>query len=325
MSSFETALRVNSKSHLHSLTKGHREPSRSDRAASRACREHTLRERTTVAALSVLLAGIGACSAPDASSSIVAEDESPQTSVGETAAARVKDDPSPEPDTTAATGTSTDPLPVDASSPTVDAAAPDAGSAATAVTADAILAKLATCTNKLSSAPYAKDVGGTSNIDVCGLTNAVFFKADMDIDCDGKSSAVCNSSTDSSYQNQTAATDSKGGALDAAVLPFIVVPGVSSRWSYKTSGIAMGTVGAVIYNGKIEYGIVGDVGPTSILGEASYAMAKSLGINPNPSTGGVSTGVTYVIFPNSSVSKKEDHALAVAVGKQRAAQLLAEN
>lgn len=196
----------------------------------------------------------------------------------------------------------------------------------TAVTAATLLAKLGTC-KKVSSAPYAKDSGGTSNIDVCGLKNAVWWQGDMDIDCDGKSSTVCNKSTDAAYQSQTAATDSKGAYLDAAALPYVVVPGVSTRWSYKTAGIAMGTVVAVIYGGKVEYGIVGDIGPTSIIGEASYAMAKSLGINPNPSTGGVSSGVTYIFFtgPSGEVTKNEDHAEAVSVGQKRAAQFLTEN
>jgi hypothetical protein len=194
------------------------------------------------------------------------------------------------------------------------------------VTPEAILAKLATC-KKASRAPYAKDQGGAANIHVCALENAVFFQADMDIDCDGKRSDVCNSSTDPSYQSETATTDSKGQPLDAGKLPFIVVPMVSSRWSYKASGVSMGTVGAVIYNGKIEFGVVGDVGPASIIGEASYAMAKQLGINPNPATGGVSSGVTYVLFTGASgvVRKKEDHDEAVTVGTQRAAQFLSEN
>jgi hypothetical protein len=194
------------------------------------------------------------------------------------------------------------------------------------VTPQAILAKLQTCT-KASRTPYAKDAGGAANINVCQLKNAVFFKADLDIDCDGKESSLCNSSVDPSYQSGTAASDSAGRPLDAAKLPFIVVPGVSSRWSYRSAGIAMGTVGAVIYDGKIEYGIVGDVGPQAIIGEASYAMAKRLGINPHPSTGGTDSGVSYVIFTGASakVSKNEDHAEAVQVGKRRAEQLLSEN
>lgn len=193
-----------------------------------------------------------------------------------------------------------------------------------APTADDVMAKLATC-HKINHGAYAKDQGGTSNIDICDLSNAVFFKADMDIDCDGKQTAVCNKHADASYQSSTAAVDSHGKALDASVLPYIVVPGASSRWSYKNSGIKMGSVAAVIYNGKIEYGVVGDVGPQAIVGEASYAMAKRLGINPNPSSGGVASGVTYVIFKGAGPSKLEDHAAAAKLGAERAKTLIANN
>ncbi len=230
-------------------------------------------------------------------------------------------------ETTGATIGDPAPAPTAPAEPTQPTQPPTTPAPPAPVTADALLAKLASCTTKASTAPYAKDSGGSSTIDICKLTGAVFFKADMDIDCDGKSSAVCNKTADAAYQSQTAAVDSKGNALDAATLPYIVVPGVSSRWSYKNAGITMGTVGAVIYNGKIEYGIIGDIGPTSIVGEASYAMAKSLGINANPSIGGVDSGVTYVIFTGagSKVSKNEDHAEAAAIGAARAQQLLDEN
>jgi hypothetical protein len=159
------------------------------------------------------------------------------------------------------------------------------------------------------------------------LKNAVYFKADMDIDCDGQRSDVCNSHTDGAYQSQTAATDSGGDPLDAASLPYLVLPGASSRWSFSASDIKLGSVAAVIYNGKMEFGIVGDIGPKAIIGEASYAMAKSLGIDPNPSTGGVDSGVTYVVFTGSSgvVGTNEDHEEAFLIGRLRAAQLLREN
>ncbi|MBS2014973.1 MAG: glycoside hydrolase family 75 protein [Deltaproteobacteria bacterium] len=241
---------------------------------------------------------------------------------GQSEADQTSTQPTADPQAPPATQSTPLPSPTGSAPPATDPPAPPP----TPVTAATLMAKLGAC-QKVSSAPYAKDAGGAATIDVCGLKNAVWFTADMDIDCDGKQSAVCNKSTDASYQSQTATTDSKGAYLDAATLPFVVVPGVSTRWSYKTSGIAMGTVVAVIYNGKVEYGIVGDVGPTSIIGEASYAMAKNLGINPNPSTGGTSSGVTYIFFtgPTGEVVKNEDHAEAVSVGQKRAAQFLSEN
>lgn len=190
-------------------------------------------------------------------------------------------------------------------------------------TAAELMAKLGAC-KKLSHSPYAKDSGGASTIDVCDLPNAVWFTADMDVDCDGKTTAVCNKTADHSYQNSTAAEDSHGQALDASVLPYVVLPGVSSKWSYKASGIGMGSVVAVIYNGQVQYGIVGDVGPTTIIGEASYAMASALGINPNPASGGTDSGVTYIVFKGAGPSANEDHDAAVALGIERA-EVLAGN
>jgi hypothetical protein len=90
----------------------------------------------------------------------------------------------------------------------------------------------------------------------------------------------------------------------------------------------MGSVGLVLYSGKMEFGILGDVGPTATIGEASYAMVQSLGADPNPKTGGVDAKkVTYVLFTGKSavVSKNEDHAQAVAIGNTRLAQLMKEN
>lgn len=229
---------------------------------------------------------------------------------------------------------SADPRRDDAGTGPVDAGTPDAGEGADGSdgagpeldVAAAILEKLGTCT-PVSSAPFAMDSGKPADIHVCGMTNAVYWQADMDIDCDGKESDVCNKATDPWFQPQTATTDSKGEPLDAGKLPFVVVPQPSERWDYRQSDLALGTVVAVIYEGKIEYGIIGDVGPKAIIGEASYAMAKSLGIDPDPRIGGASSGVTYVAFTGKAdaVTKKEDHAEAVSIGARRAAQFLEEH
>jgi hypothetical protein len=213
-----------------------------------------------------------------------------------------------------------------------DASAPDGGidgvadgmsDGAGAPTADDLLGKLATCTKV--GGDYATDSGGAATVSICGLTNAVFWKADLDVDCDGKMSTQCNLTADPAYQNQTSATDSHGDPLDAATLPYVVVPLPSSRFDYPAGGLALGSVIAVIYNGKVQYGVFGDEGPNNIIGEASYAMASSLGIDPDPSTGGVDSGVAYIAFTGSDavVPTIEDHAMAVALGEAKARALLA--
>jgi uncharacterized protein YraI len=191
------------------------------------------------------------------------------------------------------------------------------------VTPAGILAALGSCSQLSGTSKFRKDAGGSSTVSICGASGAVWWTADMDIDCDGGSGATCQNDPD--YQPDTATTDSKGNPLDASTLPYVVIPGSSNGFNYKTAGLKMGSVVAVIYNGKISYGILGDVGPQGVIGEASYAMAKELGINASPTSGGVDSGVTYVAFTGTAavVSKKEDHAAAVSIGQQKAADLVA--
>ncbi len=190
-------------------------------------------------------------------------------------------------------------------------------------TADELRAAIATCTTAVGGT-FATDTGGTSNISICGLPTAVFWKADLDVDCDGKMSAQCSLATDPAYQNQTSATDSHGDPLDAATLPYVVVPSKSGKFDYATAGLDLGSVVAVIYGARVAYGVIGDTGPTPIIGEASYAMAVALGIDPDPSTGGTDTGVAYIAFTGSDAQVQviEDHAEAVTVGVAHAKALL---
>jgi Fungal chitosanase of glycosyl hydrolase group 75 len=189
-----------------------------------------------------------------------------------------------------------------------------------------LLALTQSC-NQVSNGFYAPDSGETANIPICGLTGAVYWKADMDIDCDGKMSMQCNINADPDYQDQTSAVDSHGDPLDSANLPFVVVPLASSRFDYKAAGLKLGSVILVIYNGKLNYGVFGDEGPSSIIGEASYAMANSLGIDPDPSTGGVDSGVTYIAFTGAGAiqSPIEDHDGAVTLGQSLARKLIDQN
>ena len=189
-------------------------------------------------------------------------------------------------------------------------------------TAAELLAKLATCMKV--GGDFATDSGGAQTVEICGLSNAVFWKADMDIDCDGKESTQCNSMTDPDFDNATSATDSHGDPLDSAALPYVVVPLPSARFDYAMAGLQLGSVFAVIYQDKVEYGVFGDEGPSSIIGEASYAMASALGIDPDPSTGGVDSGVAYIGFTGASalVSPIEDPAAATTLGIAKARQLL---
>ncbi|MEU4089558.1 glycoside hydrolase family 75 protein [Streptomyces aureus] len=192
------------------------------------------------------------------------------------------------------------------------------------VTAAALLAKVTSC-SQISNGKYRTDEETSATIPVCGKNGAVFWKADMDVDCDGQVTSKCNSGTDPWFQDDTAFHQSDGRPLRADSLPYVVVPSSSSIWKYTSSGIKGGGVVAVVYNGKVEYAVVGDTGPTKIIGEASYATANALGIDPDPETGGADSGVTYILFKNSQVSPIESHGAAVSLGDSLARQFLANN
>lgn len=192
------------------------------------------------------------------------------------------------------------------------------------VSAAELLSKVTTC-SQISNGKYKTDNETAATVPVCGKNGAVFWKADLDVDCDGQTTTACNHSTDPWFQGDTAFHQSDGRALSAEKLPYVVVPSASAIWNYSAAGIKGGGVVAVIYRDRVTYAVVGDTGPSKIIGEASYATAKALGINPDPATGGASSGVTYILFKNSRVKPIESHSAAVALGDQLAKEFLANN
>ncbi|MEU5289045.1 glycoside hydrolase family 75 protein [Streptomyces sp. CA-278952] len=193
---------------------------------------------------------------------------------------------------------------------------------ATAATAAELLAEIRACT-RISKGAYRTDSGSPeATVPVCGTRDAVFWKADMDIDCDGRKTKACNRKTDPYFLPETAFQSSRGEPLDSAALPHVVVPGPSKVWDYRKSGLTGGSVVAVVYRDRVRYGVIGDTGPTRIIGEASYAMAKTLGIDPDPSTGGAESGVTYIAFKNSRISPIESRARARSRGAELAREFV---
>ncbi|WP_405970033.1 glycoside hydrolase family 75 protein [Streptomyces sp. NBC_00988] len=202
---------------------------------------------------------------------------------------------------------------------------PQAGPAALRegdVRAADLLAKVRDCV-PVSRGRYRSDDGGRATIPVCGTKEAVYWKADLDIDCDGQAGARCNARTDPLFSSMTAYQQSDGRYLNAERLPYIVVPAASALWNHREHGVGGGSVAAVVYRDRVQYAVVGDVGPHDIIGEASYATAKGLGIRTDPRGGGTDAGVTYIVFKDSQVKPIEDHAAAVETG-QRLARLFVQ-
>jgi hypothetical protein len=189
--------------------------------------------------------------------------------------------------------------------------------AAAAPTASQLLAKVNTCT-VASNGKYATDDGVSSTVSICKSGSAFFWKADMDIDCDGVQTSHCNPTADPWYQNQTSFQTSKGKPFQADSTHYFVIPLPSSRFDYSSSGIKPGSVAAIIYQNTVVYAVFADEGPDNIIGEASYATAKALGIDPDPATGGVDSGVTYIVFPGSVPSPVESNSAIDTKGKAAA-------
>ncbi|MFK4105948.1 glycoside hydrolase family 75 protein [Streptomyces sp. NPDC019531] len=180
-----------------------------------------------------------------------------------------------------------------------------------------LLARVRDCT-PVSSGRYRRDEDMPATIPVCGTRDAVFWKADMDIDCDGRPGRICNRRTDPLFSGTTAFQQSDGRFLSAERLPYIVVPTPSGIWNHRDNGVRGGALAAVVHEDRVQYAVVGDVGPQNIIGEASYATAKGLGIRADPRGGGTDSDVTYIVFKDTQVTPIEDHEAAVTFGEQLA-------
>ncbi|WP_411081348.1 glycoside hydrolase family 75 protein [Streptomyces sp. cmx-18-6] len=192
----------------------------------------------------------------------------------------------------------------------------------TSVSAAALLSEVRSC-QRVSRGEYRTDSNRSkATVPVCGTKDAVFWKADMDIDCDGRRTTACNPRTDPYFQPQTAFPTSRGKPLDSAALPYVVVPAPGRIWDYRKSGLTGGSVVAVVHRDRVRYAVIGDTGPAGIIGEGSYALAKELGIDPHPTTGGVASGVTYIAFKDSRISPIESRAKAERRGEALAREFV---
>ncbi|KAH3201368.1 hypothetical protein KXV64_008612 [Aspergillus fumigatus] len=167
----------------------------------------------------------------------------------------------------------------------------------------------ATKVPSLATYPVSQDKGAaksTIHTDWASFSEgaSISWVADMDVDCDGLNSG-CQGNPDGQPQTNW-------GALSAYEVPFIVIP---DKYLSANSGALPGNnIAAVICNGKMFYGILGDSNGDSpqVTGEASWLMARTCfpneGLNGNNGHTGVD--VTYIVFtgknavlPSSALTK----------------------
>jgi len=94
--------------------------------------------------------------------------------------------------------------------------------ASAAPTASQLLAALGTCSPVQGVGTFKTDESQASSaIQLCRKDKAIWFKADLDIDCDGGSTAACKA--DAAFLPETSCVASNGKPLDASSLPFLVI------------------------------------------------------------------------------------------------------
>jgi hypothetical protein len=206
------------------------------------------------------------------------------------------------------------------------AAVPSRAQDPTADNVEALLALTSkACTKKLSG-DYAYDDDSNKKAAICGdKSGAVYWTADMDIDCDGlETPGKCDRAHDCCFQSQTAFQNSKGQHLTAAVDPYYVIP---NNFNLSSNGIAKWQIAAIIYKGKLTYAFLADTGPANIIGEASYATAVILGVDPDARTGGTDGPVTYIVFTGAigRPTIPENHDQVIQVGTKAAQEFLKAN
>lgn len=83
--------------------------------------------------------------------------------------------------------------------------------------------------------------------------------------------------------------------VDSSTVPYLSVPP-----ELRNRGVMLGDVAMVCRGGKLSGAIVADVGPHNKIGEGSIALATALEIPSNARNGGISWGVTWLVFRASA-------------------------
>ncbi|KKK15912.1 hypothetical protein P175DRAFT_0498400 [Aspergillus ochraceoroseus IBT 24754] len=120
--------------------------------------------------------------------------------------------------------------------------------------------------------------------------SAIFWVADMDVDCDGLEYG-CEGNPDGQPLTNW-------GALDAYQVPFIVIP---DKFLVANPDLLPGNnVAAIICNNKIFYAILGDSNHNDpqVTGEASWLLARTCFPDEklNGNKGHTTSDVTYIVF-----------------------------
>ncbi len=161
--------------------------------------------------------------------------------------------------------------------------------------------------NQVNSSPHLNTMRHSQSVNVYQVVPGVFaFSSGMAIDTDGS-----DPDPDPDHQGQTTWQTSDGRYLGAHHVPYYVLGDVCydgrspCKWFfYEDRDVSALQFALVFYNGKVIGAVFGDTqgppgGDARELGEASVRTAELLGIDGSGTSGGVDSGVTYVVFSGS--------------------------
>ena len=180
--------------------------------------------------------------------------------------------------------------------------------------------KKMTSSDQVNTEPHINTMTRAMNVNVYQVGSGVFaYTSSMAIDDDG-----IDPDPDPDHQGQTTWTDNSGNYLGAHHVAYYVLgddcwdnePAQGGNFHpcphfyYADHNITGLQFALIFYNGKVEGAVFGDTQGTDVtstsnndsreLGEASVDAAAQLGIPDSGTTGGVTGGVTVVIFSGSS-------------------------
>ena len=135
----------------------------------------------------------------------------------------------------------------------------------------------------------------------------LYFESNLDLDTDGKETPGII--FEATHQNETSLHAPNGESLNPNEVPFFVLPGIHTGVgpTQVTLGgltFALGDLGAILFQDKIEFAVFGDFGPRSKIGEGSIALHRALGhetVRPDGRIRDVDIErhVVTIVFPNS--------------------------
>ena len=140
----------------------------------------------------------------------------------------------------------------------------------------------------------------------------VTCKAGMAVDTDGPTGGERVPDPET-HQDETSASYSGGGYINAFRVPYVVKP-LGSRpgrnhCDVPLTAVKLWDVVVVEYQGKRARAIVADEGPAGKFGEGSVRLHDLLGNERARENVGIAGGVTYTFYPNSGKRAENEKAL----------------